>query len=195
MPLRAELGEVTRDRFATAYSGKFTWQVNALNRLDFSVFGDPSHGDMGPQRRTALTRTDTAAFSEIDYGGHNRTVRYEGVLGSNWLLTGSVAHASNLIEETPLVDAYSILDSTGPVNVRRGGVGFYVNQLADGQDSGSWGGHGVAGIEILLPTRRSRWIVGGELQLHLFGEPRGARPETIPILAGHASLVVKYRLP
>jgi hypothetical protein len=125
VPLREELGEVTRDRFATAYSGKFTWQANALNRFDFSAFGDPSHGDMGPQRRTALTRTDTTAFSEIDYGGHNQTIRYEGVLGSNWLVTGSLAHASNLIEEVPLVDAFSILDATGPTNVRRGGVGFY----------------------------------------------------------------------
>jgi outer membrane receptor protein involved in Fe transport len=125
VPLRAELGEVTRERFATAYSGKFTWQMNAIHQLDFSVFGDPSSGDMGPQRRDALTRTDTAAFSSIDFGGHNQALRYEGVLGSNWLLTGSVAHASNSIEEQPLVDAPSVQDATGPTIVLRGGVGFY----------------------------------------------------------------------
>jgi outer membrane receptor protein involved in Fe transport len=125
VPLREELGEVTRDRRATAYAGKVTWQINPLNQLDFSVFGDPAHGDMGPQRPSALTRTDTAAFSEIDFGGHNQTLRYDGVLGRSWLLTASVAHASNSLSEMPLVDAFNILDSTGPVNVRRGGVGFY----------------------------------------------------------------------
>jgi hypothetical protein len=125
VPLRDELGEVTRERQATAYSGKVTWQPRAAHRLDFSVFGDPSHGDPGPQRRSALTRTDSTAFSEIDFGGHNQTGRYEGVLGSNWLVTASVSHASNSIEERPLSNEYSILDATGPTNVRRGGFGFY----------------------------------------------------------------------
>jgi hypothetical protein len=125
VPLREQLGEVDRERQTTAYSGKVTWQPTAVHRLDVSVFGDPAHGDQGPQRESALTRTNTAAFSAIDFGGHNQTFRYEGVPGGNWLLTGSVSHASNSLEEQPLSNEYSILDATGPTNVRRGGLGFY----------------------------------------------------------------------
>lgn len=123
-PLR-DLDLVDRERRAWAYSGKVTWQANSQNRLDFSVFGDPSEGDMGPQRRSALLRTDTAAFSEINYGGHSQTLRYEGVLTPNWLLSASFARSTNLIEETPSVDAWSVLDTRVEPNIRSGGVGFF----------------------------------------------------------------------
>jgi hypothetical protein len=125
-PLRDELGAVDRDRSALAYSAKATYQPGAgVHRLDVSVFGDPSHGDLGPQRRTALLRTDTAAFSEIDFGGHNQTARYEGVFGSSFLITGSLSHAANSLEERPSVDEWSIEDFTAEPTRFRGGIGFY----------------------------------------------------------------------
>ena len=40
---------------------------------------------MGPQRTSALTVTDTSSFSEIEYGGHNQTVRYDGIISPTWL--------------------------------------------------------------------------------------------------------------
>jgi outer membrane receptor protein involved in Fe transport len=123
-PLR-DMGEIERERHATAYSGKLTYQANDLNRFDFSVFGDPSHGELGPQRRTALLRTDLAAFSEIDFGGHNQTLRYEGVLTPSWLLSASLARAINSIEETPAVDAWSVTDATFTPERVSGGLGFY----------------------------------------------------------------------
>jgi hypothetical protein len=123
-PLR-DLGEVDRERSATAYSGKLTYQINGANRLDFSVFGDPAQGDLGPQRRSALLRTDLAGFSEIDYGGHNQTLRYEGILTPSLLLSASVAHSSNLIEEFPSVDTWSVTDTTVEPNQPSGGIGFY----------------------------------------------------------------------
>ncbi len=123
-PLR-DLGPVDRERSAVAYSGKVTYQVNSVNRLDFSVFGDPSSGASGPQRRTALLRTDLAGFSEIDYGGHNQTLRYESVLTPSWLLSASVAHAGNSIEERPSVNEWSVTDSTFTPDRISGGIGFY----------------------------------------------------------------------
>jgi hypothetical protein len=124
-PLRSTVGEIERDRSVFAYSGKATYQVNNTNRLDFSVFGDPSAGDMGPQRRTSLLRTDSTGFSEIDYGGHNQTLRYEGIAASNFLLTASVSHATNLIEERPAVDQWEITDFRTEPNLVQGGIGFY----------------------------------------------------------------------
>ena len=64
-PLRS-LGEVDRDRRIVAYAAKGTWQIDAGHRLDASFFGDPAIGDIGPQRSTALLRTDTSGFSKLD---------------------------------------------------------------------------------------------------------------------------------
>jgi hypothetical protein len=69
------LGEVNRDRQITSYAAKGTWQASQRHRFDASFFGDPAHGDNGPQRTTALLRTTTSGFSELDkYGGHNQSV-------------------------------------------------------------------------------------------------------------------------
>jgi hypothetical protein len=123
-PLR-DLGAIDRERDANAYSVKLTYQLNNLHRLDFSAFGDPSTGDLGPQRRTALLRTDLAGFSDIDYGGHNQTLRYEGVLTPSWLLTASISRATNSITENPAVDSWSVTDATVSPERVSGGLGFY----------------------------------------------------------------------
>jgi hypothetical protein len=118
------LGEVERERQAMVYSGKATWQPANAHRLDVSVFGDPSEGDPGPQRRSSLLRDDETGFSSLEFGGHNQTLRYEGVLGSNWLLSASFARATNYLREFPEVDALSVLDTTVTPNARRGGLGY-----------------------------------------------------------------------
>ncbi len=56
------------------YSAKATWQPTSAQRIDASFFGDPSTGDNGPQRESALLVTDTSSFSSLIYGGHNQTV-------------------------------------------------------------------------------------------------------------------------
>jgi hypothetical protein len=123
-PLRS-LGEVDRDRMLTSYSAKGTYQLNANNRIDASFFGDPATGDMGPQRTTSLTVTDTSSFSEIEYGGHNQTVRYDGVISPTWLVEANFARAYNLIGETPSVDQWRVTDTTVVPNVITGGIGGY----------------------------------------------------------------------
>ena len=121
----SRLGEVDRDRRIFNYAAKGTFQVATGHRLDASFFGDPAEGDLGPQRAAALLRNDTAGFSDLTYGGHNQTVRYEGVPGPTWSLEGSVARAKNSIEEVPSVNEWSVEDQTGPVIRRSGGIGFY----------------------------------------------------------------------
>jgi hypothetical protein len=121
------LGGVDRDRQLTAYSAKTTLQPISAQRVDFSFFGDPANGDLGPQRRTSLLREAQTGRSSIEYGGHNQTVRYEGVLRSNLLVTAALARSTNYINETPESDQYSILDTTATPNVRRGGLGYVEN--------------------------------------------------------------------
>jgi len=124
-PLRS-LGEVDRKREIFTYSAKASWQVTSNNRLDASFFGDPSNGKNGPQRSSALLRTDTAGFSRLDkYGGHNQVVKYDGVITSKWLVEAMFARAQNAIEETPSVNDHSVSDRTVVPNVISGGIGFY----------------------------------------------------------------------
>lgn len=124
-PLRA-LGEVDRDRQTLNYSAKGTYQLAANHRIDASFFGDPSEGDLGPQRTSALLVQDTSSFSTLDqFGGHNQTVRYDGVMSPAWLLEGSFARAINSIEETPSVDAWRVTDTIADPDVITGGIGFF----------------------------------------------------------------------
>ena len=113
-----------RTRRNVSYSAKGTAQLGSAHRIDASFFGDPSHGDMGPQRTSALLVSSTASFSEVDYGGHNQTVRYDGILGKSWL-EAAYARAVNRISELPSVDAWRIADQTVSPQRITGGIGFY----------------------------------------------------------------------
>jgi outer membrane receptor protein involved in Fe transport len=121
----ASLGDVAQDRRIVSYAAKATYQITSGQHLDASFFGDPARGLNGPQRYTALLGNDTSAFSSLDYGGHNQTVKYEGALASGWLLEGSFARAQNSIVETPSVNTYQVLDTTVTPEARSGGIGFY----------------------------------------------------------------------
>ena len=85
-----------------SYSAKGTYQPANAHRVDVSFFGDPSKGDMGPQRTSSLTVQDTSSFSELTFGGHNQTVRYDGVVGTKLLVEASFARAYNKIAETAI---------------------------------------------------------------------------------------------
>ena len=97
----------------------------------------------------------------------------------------------------------SVLRSRMPPIPRRrlsayggGGVGLYVYRFPERPDGGAWGIHGIVGAEYLLRTMRSRWIAGGEVQLHAMGRPRAPGDVTSsPMLSAHVAALVKYRLP
>ena len=107
-----------RKRQTTSYAAKGTVQLNSANRIDASFFGDPSHGDTGPQRTSALLRTTTSGFSTLDYGGHQQTVRYDGVAelaaGSS---KASFARSLNKISELPSVNTWQVTDTTVVPNI------------------------------------------------------------------------------
>ena len=119
------LGHVDRVRDNLTYSAKATWQLANAHRIDASFFGDPSRGLNGPQRTSALLVNNTDSFSSLTYGGHNQTIRYNGVLSNNWLLEGTYARALNAINETPSVNAWRVTDQTVTPNRITGGIGFY----------------------------------------------------------------------
>jgi carboxypeptidase family protein/TonB-dependent receptor-like protein len=131
----ASLGNVDRDRRILNYAAKGTWQATPAHRFDGSFFGDPAHGDNGPQRTNSLLNTTTSGFSKLDqYGGHNQTGRYSGSFTSRFLLDASVSHALNRITEIPSVNDPQVVDRTVVPNARAGGIGFF----EAGNKSDSW---------------------------------------------------------
>jgi outer membrane receptor protein involved in Fe transport len=121
----ASLGEVERKRRTVSYAAKGTFQFGNGQRIDTSFFGDPSHGDTGPQRTSSLLVNNTASFSTIDYGGHQQTVRYDGVVNSRWLMESAFARSLNTISELPTVNEWRITDTTVTPNIITGGIAAY----------------------------------------------------------------------
>ena len=130
----AALGGVDRDRRITNYAAKGTWQLTGAHRLDASFFGDPATGTLGPQRSSSLLNQTTDGYSALEYGGHNQTVRYSGVIGPRFLVDASFGRALNRILETPAVDQWQVNDFRVVPRVRTGGLGFY----EAGNRSESW---------------------------------------------------------
>ncbi len=124
-PLR-NLGEIERKRRIYSYAGKLSIQATPNHRFDISAFGDPSQGEAGPQRFTALLASSLTRLSELDtYGGHNQSIRYDGIISPNWLVEASFANATNKINELPVVDEWQVTDRTVTPNVPSGGIGFF----------------------------------------------------------------------
>ncbi len=130
------LGTVSRERRILAYSTKGTWQMAAGHRIDASFFGDPGNGPAGPQRRSALLGDTTSRYSELkNFGGHNQTVRYNGVIKPNWLVEAGYARSTNGITEIPASNQYEYQTETQLY----GGLGFYENNTGTNEQFQAFG--------------------------------------------------------
>jgi hypothetical protein len=148
--------DLERKRHSDNYALKFSWTVSPKHQLELTFFGDPSKGDRGPQRDTAPTYTDFASGggqSEIEYGAHNQTLKWNAVFGPRFFMEAQVARHDGEFRETSVKNenvyrdlrnnleffrgANQYIDPTSglpvpitftPVANRRGGVGFISNQ-------------------------------------------------------------------
>ena len=131
----ASLGEVDRKRTIQSYAGKLSAQLSGSHKFDVSLFGDPSKGESGLQRYSELRRIAYAGapgttaieggFSELDYGGHNQTVRYDGIVSPSWLVEASLGNSSNKFNEIATVDDWFYRDLRFTPQGRSGGLGSY----------------------------------------------------------------------
>jgi hypothetical protein len=143
----ASAGTVDQNRRTTSYAAKATFQLGGKGHIDASFFGDPSHGSNGPQRPGAMLSTTNSGFSTLDYGGHQQTVRYEGVLSSHFLLEASWARSNNKIGEVPSVNTWAVSDQTVTPTVVSGGIGRYeagnqsLNKMYTAKATNVFGGH------------------------------------------------------
>ena len=125
-PLRS-LGEVDRKRRSLSYAGKLTWQLKAQHRFDLTAFGDPSHGEPGPQRPDALLGR-----------GHGTVQRAQELrrpqpgpalqrrAGPEVVARGHGGPcADDGTSELPTVDEWRVTDFSVVPFVRSGGLGAY----------------------------------------------------------------------
>ena len=113
---------------------------------------------------------------------------HDGIAGSSMRrhrLTVSVLSSRNPPARTgALPDTRAAAPASTCIGSRRG-------RTAARGASTAW-----AGVQCLLPTMRSRWLAGAEVQLHVMGQPKAPEAATsIPMLSAHVSAVLKYRLP
>ena len=80
------------------------------HRFDASFFGDPATGAYGAAALLALLGQTTSAYSSLEFGGHNQTVHYDGVLSPHFLVDASFGRALNRIFETPSVNEWQVRD-------------------------------------------------------------------------------------
>jgi hypothetical protein len=104
------------------YSGKLTFHINASNTLIGTVFGDPTTdtGAVGILIGPPSTYEGIVEVGGTDFGG-----RYEGILTSQWLLTGQFAYHRENVSQLPAPGGDEIYyqDNTGDVLTASGGFG------------------------------------------------------------------------
>lgn len=122
-----DLGEQVTVRNRETYAGKLTWNMASNHRLELSLFGDPGRSEFGAQSGGDLLRQNTTSFSQLDFGGHNSILRYEGIL-SDWMsLEGYIARATNVFAESfpSKNDQMLVVDFTTTPLAITGGTGYY----------------------------------------------------------------------
>lgn len=121
-------------RFRTLnYAGKIDWNITNNHTLAFSIFGDPTKTNKSSF--SGLNIDNTTAFSQLDYGSRNLSLRYNGALSSSWSLSSSFSLNNNRFDEFGFDNFNLIGDATGP------------------QAGGSRGGFTAIGRGFIEPTQ------------------------------------------
>lgn len=126
-PLRTILpdGKDSAKRRIYNYAGKLTYNLNADNIIEFSVFGDPTKGAYGLQRAGSLLRGELeTGKEELDLGGHNQVVRWTSILSPSWFLEAQLANHQDKFDEVGYKDIESIIDLRTTPYQYPGGLGF-----------------------------------------------------------------------
>ncbi len=117
------------DTSSNLYSGKLTWNFGQGQTLIGSVFGDPTDdvGAVGQIFGPPTTYNGTVSIGGTDFG-----VRYQGILGPKWLVTGQFFYhrENNNTLPGPGGDIPPVIDATSGTQIATGG---FVGAQGDGQ--------------------------------------------------------------
>ncbi len=110
----------TNSQSSDLWSGKLTFRPAPNHSLVLSGFGDPTDTE-GPIR--ALAGDPQSFLGTIKQGGTDVVAKYEGVLGSAWVVNAMAAqHKEKFIEDGPGLYEVAYLDYTHPLYLNTGVV-------------------------------------------------------------------------
>lgn len=76
------------------YYGKLNWMITTSQSLEFSIFGDPGKLPFGPNLTSAIYNAPYS-WEEVEFGGRNWTLKYNGVFFNDFLVEARVSQANN----------------------------------------------------------------------------------------------------
>ncbi|WP_257312499.1 TonB-dependent receptor [Geothrix fuzhouensis] len=86
--------QVEQKTETNTYYGKLNWMITTTQSLEFSVFGDPGKLPFGPNLNNALYDPPDS-WEEVEFGGRNWTLKYNGVFFNDFLVEARVSQANN----------------------------------------------------------------------------------------------------
>jgi hypothetical protein len=115
------------------YSGKLTWAVTQEHNLSFSLVGDPSTTDgvvLLYRPSNAIAGPSSTFDGEQDSGSDDYLGRYNGVIGTSWVVEALAGHHEDQNEFSGAgVDIPRFIDRTGALPFpEAGGFGPYENE-------------------------------------------------------------------
>jgi len=100
---------------SSLWSGKLTWRATQSHSFIVSAFGDPSTFE-GPAPGISLAAETSVFLRKIDSGATDATLKYEGVLGQNWVVNVQAAqHKDTNIAGGPGLNEIRLYDYTHPL--------------------------------------------------------------------------------
>jgi hypothetical protein len=102
------------------WAGKLTYRVNQNHSFILSAFGDPSTF-IGPAPGITMAAQPSVFLRTIDSGATDGTLKYEGVLGTNWVVNAQAAqHKDTNIAGGPGLNEIRFYDRTHPLYLDAG---------------------------------------------------------------------------
>jgi hypothetical protein len=127
--------ELDEDLTRDLYAGKLTWQLAPSHNLTLSLLGDPSEYEGALGTFFIIAGPPTTFEGKATTGGNDAILRYSGVFGTDWLLSGTFGrHHEESFITGPGKNMVHYIDQTvapgRPLTVD-GGFGFHQDQEFD----------------------------------------------------------------
>lgn len=117
--------QVEQKTETNTYYGKLNWSITNTQNLEFSVFGDPGKLPFGANRVAAVYSPENT-WEEVEFGGRNVSLKYNGVFFTDLLVEARYSQSnnkfrrllgSNVNSHFRVVDAYTggqLVGAEGP---------------------------------------------------------------------------------
>ena len=119
--------QIEQKNETNTYYGKLNWAITTTQSLELSVFGDPGKLPFGANRGAAIYAPSNT-WEEVEFGGRNVSLKYNGVFFNDFLVEARFSQANNKFRRflgSDVNNHFRVLDVyTGAAEVGGEGPGF-----------------------------------------------------------------------